>query len=70
MTLGIAAVPLLSDWDGEATRGFGVTREVDGMSGVPVRTAFLIEHDEVRAAWLLGSEMPDIDGVIAAAVQP
>ena len=65
--LGIEGVPLLSDWSGEATRGFGVAREVDGMADVPARCAFLIEGDTVRASWHLGSELPDIDAVIAAA---
>ena len=38
------------------------------MSDVAVRTAFLIRDGEtVEAAWLLGSELPDIDAVIAAA---
>ena len=66
-TLGVEGVPLLSDWDGEATRGFGVTRVLDGMADVPARCAFLIEGDTVRASWHLASELPDIDAVIAAA---
>jgi peroxiredoxin len=66
-TLGVEGVPLLSDWDGETTHGFGVAREVDGMRDVPARCAFLIEGDTVRASWALGSDLPDIDAVIAAA---
>ncbi len=66
-TLGVEGVPLLSDWGGEATHGFGVAREVDGMADVPARCAFLIEGDTVKAAWQLRSELPDIDAVIAAA---
>lgn len=66
-TLGVEGVPLLSDWDGEATEGFGVARKLDGMANVPARCAFLIEGDTVRASWPLGSELPDIDAVIAAA---
>ncbi len=66
-TLGVEGVPLLSDWGGEATHGFGVAREVDGMADVPARCAFLIEGVTVRAAWQLRSELPDIDAVIAAA---
>jgi len=65
--LGVDGVPLLSDWDGEATRGFDVTRELNGMRDVPARCAFLIEGDTVRAAWHLGSDLPDIDAAIAAA---
>lgn len=67
MTLGIDNVMLLSDWNGEAARGFGVTVELREMADVPVRSAFLIEGDTVRASWLLGSELPDVDAVIAAA---
>jgi peroxiredoxin len=66
MTLG-ADVPLLSDWNGEATRGFGVALEPFDMVDVPARSAFLIEGDTVRAAWMLGTELPDVDAIIAAA---
>ena len=61
---------LLSDWSGEATRGFGVCFELQGMTEVAARSAFLIEGDTVRASWLLGRDMPDIDAVIAAASSP
>ena len=67
MTLGVENVTLLSDWEGEATQGFGVVRDVNGMSGLSARSAFLIEGDTVRASWDLGRDMPDIDAVIAAA---
>jgi peroxiredoxin len=60
------AVPLLSDWEGEATRAFGVETELDGMR-VAARSAFLIADGTVRAAWMLGSEMPDVDAAIASA---
>ena len=67
MTLGVESVQLLSDWNGEATRGFGVACHVHEMVDVPARSAFLIQGDTVRASWLLGSELPDVDAVIAAA---
>ena len=67
MTLGVEDVPLLSDWNGDATRGFGVPFELQGMEEVAARSAFLIEGDTVRASWMLGREMPDVDAVIAAA---
>jgi peroxiredoxin len=67
MTIGVEGVQLLSDWNGEATRGFGVAVELDGMADVSARSAFLIEGDTVRASWLLGSELPDVDAVITAA---
>jgi peroxiredoxin len=61
-------VPLLSDWNGEAIRAFDVAFEPLGMSDVAMRTAFLIEDgDTIRAAWMLGRELPDIDAVIEAA---
>ena len=61
-------VPLLSDWNGEATRAFDVSFEVQGMTDVPMRAAFLIRDGEtIEAAWMLGGELPDIDAVIAAA---
>src|SRR3970040_1052166 len=61
-------VPLLSDWNGEATRAFGVAVELGGMDDVAARSAFLIEDGEtIREAWMLGRELPDIDAVIAAA---
>ena len=66
-TLGVD-VPLLSDWNGEATRAFGVAVEILGMEDVPARSAFLIGDGEtIVAAWMLKRELPDIDAVIAAA---
>jgi peroxiredoxin len=70
MTLGVEGVPLLSDWNGEATRGFGVAFELQGMADVAARSAFLIEGDTVRTSWMLGREMPDLDAVVAAASSP
>jgi peroxiredoxin len=69
-TLGVD-VPLLSDWNGEATRAFGVAFEPLGMADVPARSAFLVKDGEtIVAAWLLGSELPDIGAVIAVAQCP
>jgi glutaredoxin-dependent peroxiredoxin len=66
-SLGVEDIPLLSDWDGEATRAFGVAVESRGMHDVPARTAFLIEDGTIRRVWELGGELPDVDAVIAAA---
>ncbi len=64
-TLG-TDVPLLSDWNGDAVRGFGVAFEPLGMLDVPARSTFLIQDGEtILAAWMLAGEMPDIDAVIA-----
>lgn len=66
-TLGVD-VPLLSDWNGEVIRAFGVAFEPLGMQDVAARSAFLIEDAEtIVAAWMLGGELPDIDAVVAAA---
>ena len=61
-------MPLLSDWNGEAARAFGVAVELGGMEDVAARSAFLIEDGRaITAAWMLGRELPDIDAAIAAA---
>jgi peroxiredoxin len=66
-TLGVE-LPLLSDWNGDATRAFGVAIEALGMADVSARSAFLVRDGEtVEASWLVPSgEQPDIDAVIAA----
>ena len=64
--LGTENVPLLSDWNGDATRAFGVAREAFEMHGVPSRTAFLIGDGTITQAWELGGELPDIDAVVDA----
>ncbi len=60
---------LLSDWNGEATRGFGVAQVFRGLHDVSERSAFLIDRDgTVRGAWRYGtSEVPDFDVLLAAA---
>lgn len=60
-------MPLLSDWEGEVARAFGVATERYEMADVAARSAFLIEGGTVLAAWELGREMPDVDAAIAAA---
>jgi peroxiredoxin len=61
--------PLLSDWNAEATHGFGVAYEHNGMRDVSRRSAFLVGVDGVvRGAWAYEpSELPDVDVLIAAA---
>jgi peroxiredoxin len=62
--------PLLSDWNGEATTGFGVVRpDYGGLRGVAERSAFLIGEDgTVRAAWRYETgEVPDVDELLSAA---
>ncbi len=61
--------PLLSDWNAEATHGFGVAIEHNGMRDVSARCAFLLDGDGVvRAAWQYANdELPDVDELLAAA---
>ena len=60
---------LLSDWNADAVRGFGVAQEFRGMKEVAERTAFLVGSDGiVRGAWRYGtSEVPDFDELLGAA---
>ncbi len=62
-------IPLLSDWNADATNGFGVAFEYNGMKDVSERSAFLIDRGGVvRGAWRYGtSELPDFDVLVAAA---
>jgi peroxiredoxin len=61
-------VPLLSDWNGDATRAFEVAMEPLGMQDVPMRSCFLIEDGEtVVESWLLGGELPDVDAIVETA---
>jgi peroxiredoxin len=61
--------PLLSDWNAEATRGFDVAFEYNGMRDVSRRSAFLIDASGVvRGAWAYEpAELPDLDELLAAA---
>lgn len=62
--------PLLSDWNGEAVRGFGVAQEMDGLLDTPVRSCFVIDRDGVVrfSRVYASSEVPDADELLAAAV--
>jgi peroxiredoxin len=62
-------VPLLSDWNGDAVRAFGVGHDYRGMRDVAERTAFLIDAGgTIRGAWRYESEeVPDFDELVAAA---
>jgi peroxiredoxin len=67
--LDLEGVELLSDWNADAVRGFGVASERRGMREVAERTAFLIGADGVvRGAWRYeSSEVPDFDELVSAA---
>ena len=62
-------VPLLSDWNGEAVRAFGVGHEYRGMHDVAQRTAFLVDREGmIRGAWRYErNEVPDFDVLLSAA---
>ena len=61
--------PLLSDWNAEAVRAFGVAHEYRGFKDVAERTAFLVERGgTVRGAWRYETaEVPDFDELLSAA---
>jgi glutaredoxin-dependent peroxiredoxin len=61
--------PLLSDWNGEATDGFGIAHVYRGFHGIAERSAFLVDTaGTVRGAWRYGtSELPDVDELLDAA---
>jgi peroxiredoxin len=62
-------MPLLSDWNAEAVRGFGVAQERRGLKDVAKRSAFLLDADgTVRGAWLYETgDLPNVDELIEAA---
>jgi glutaredoxin-dependent peroxiredoxin len=61
--------PLLSDWNAEAVRGFGIAHEHRGLEDVAERTAFLVDREgTVRGAWRYETaEVPDFDELLSAA---
>jgi glutaredoxin-dependent peroxiredoxin len=61
--------PLLSDWNAEAVRAFGIAHEHRGLGDVAERTAFLVDRDgTVRGAWRYETaEVPDFDELLSAA---
>ena len=61
--------PLLSDWNGDAVRAFGVADEYRGMQDTVVRSAFLVGGDGIiRGAWRYGvTEVPDAEELLSAA---
>ena len=60
---------LLSDWNAEAVRGFGIAHEFRGFEHVAERTAFLVDQSgTVRGAWRYETaEVPDFDELLSAA---
>ncbi len=62
-------IPLLSDWNGEAVRGFGIGRTYQGLDDIPERAAFLLDADGVViGAWRYEArELPDFDELLGVA---
>jgi peroxiredoxin len=62
-------LPLLSDWNGDAVRAFGVATDFRGQRDVAARSAFLVdEGGTVRGSWRYeSSEVPDLDVLLEAA---
>jgi glutaredoxin-dependent peroxiredoxin len=60
---------LLSDWNGEAVRAFGIGFEHRGLRDVAARTTFLVdEKGVIREVWSYEpSDIPDVDEWVAAA---
>ena len=60
---------LLSDWNAEAIRGFGIAHDDRGLVVGAERSAVLVDEEGVvRGAWRYGSgELPDMDELLAAA---
>jgi glutaredoxin-dependent peroxiredoxin len=61
--------PLLSDWNGEAVRAFGVATEFRGHAAVAERSSFIVDPDgTVRGSWRYDTaELPDFDELLRAA---
>ena len=58
--------PLLSDWNAEAVRAFGVSQDMDGLADTPVRSVFVVDGEGVvRAAHRYGDgELPDVEQLL------
>ena len=60
---------LVSDWNGDAVRGFGIAHEFRGFADVARRTAFLVDAGGVvrHAQSYDTAEVPDLDGLLVTA---
>ena len=62
-------VPLLSDWNGDAVRAFGIAHDYRGLRDVAARSAFLVAPDRV-VSWARRyetGEVPDVDELVSTA---
>ena len=62
-------VPLLSDWNGEAVRGFDIAQRFRLFDDVASRSAFIVDRNGVVrfAKRYANSEVPDFDELVEAA---
>jgi glutaredoxin-dependent peroxiredoxin len=62
-------VPLLSDWNADAVRAFGIALRYGGLEAVAERSAFLVDRSGmIRGAWRYeATEVPDFDELVEAA---
>jgi mycoredoxin-dependent peroxiredoxin len=62
-------IALLSDWEAETIRAFGIEHEFRGLTDIAKRSCFLVDGDRtVRWVRLYApGEVPDMDEMIAAA---
>jgi peroxiredoxin len=60
---------LLSDWNAEAIRGFGIAQRYRDFADVAERSAFIVDSGGViRGAWRYeNGELPDVDALLEAA---
>jgi glutaredoxin-dependent peroxiredoxin len=67
--LDLEGITLLSDWNREAVRAFGVAGDYRGLADVAQRSAFLVDGDGIiRGAWRYeSSQVPDFDELLSAA---
>lgn len=62
-------LPLLSDWNGDATRAFDIEHTYRGLDGVSERSAFILDGDRI-VRWARRyepGEVPDTDELVEAA---
>jgi glutaredoxin-dependent peroxiredoxin len=61
-------LPLLSDWNADATHAFDIAIDHRGLRDVSARSAFLVDREGVvRGAWRYGtSDLPDFEELLAA----
>jgi len=67
--LDLHDLTLVSDWNAEAIRGFGVAQDYRGLTDVAQRSAFVLDRDRA-VAWAKvyeTGEVPDMDELVAAA---